>query len=94
MGSSKYGITQFRAEIRKLIAEIGTYIRAGRDTTDREYGLQQQAFEERCRQADQLATTLGSATPGEAGDPWALRDGDAHRIQESLKLSLDYFRRD
>jgi hypothetical protein len=94
METSKYGVAQFRSEIRRLIAEISTCIRADRNAAaDREYDLQQQAFEERCRQAEQLARTLGSATPGKADDPWAFRDGDAFRIQESLKLSLDYFRR-
>jgi hypothetical protein len=92
MASTKYGIAQFRTEIRNLIAEIKSCVNPQRETGDREFNLQWQAFRERCDQADHLAGSLDSEIPGRAESQWRLRDGDAHRIEESLKLSLDYFR--
>jgi hypothetical protein len=92
MASTKYGIEQFRAEIRNLIAEIRSCIQSQDETRDREFDLQRQAFRERCDQAAHLTRSLESGGPDESEIRWSLRDGDAHRIEESLKLSLDYFR--
>lgn len=92
MASTKHGIAQFRTEIRNLIAEIKSYIQSRDETRDREFDLQRQAFRERCDQADHLTRSLESGRPDEGESRWSLRDGDAHRIEESLKLSLDYFR--
>jgi hypothetical protein len=92
MAGSKNPIKHFRTEIRKIIAEIEACIRVSRSTPDREYEFQRRAFEERCGQAEQLTTTLEPAASGGAKARWSVRDGDAHRIQESLKLSLDFFR--
>jgi hypothetical protein len=91
MASTKSTIAQFRSEIKHLIDEIKSCIHSDRENADREFDLQQQAFRERCNQADDLTTYLGSAPDGDESR-WSLRDGDAHRIEESLKLSLDYFR--
>ena len=90
-------MVEFGTEIRKLIAEIKSCIKSQRgksqqDAGDREFDLQWQAFGERCDQAKHLTRSLESSGPGEADSQWSLRDGDAHRIEESLKLSLDYFR--
>ena len=94
MGATKDRISRFRAEIRKIIAEIEAYIGVDRGSNDSEFSFQRQAFEERCDQAKDLARSLSSDSSGESRTLWSLRDGDAHRIHESLKLSLDYFRRD
>ena len=91
MASRKYGVAEFGTEIRNLINEIKSYIKS-QDARDREFDLQWQAFRERCDQAKHLTRSLESSGPGEADSQWSLRDGDAHRIEESLKLSLDYFR--
>jgi hypothetical protein len=92
MASTKYGIAQFRTEIRNLIAEIKSCIQSQDELQDREFDLQRQAFHERCDQAHHLTRSLESGQPDESEIRWSLRDGDAHRIEESLKLSLDYFR--
>jgi hypothetical protein len=92
MASTKYGMTQFRSEIGKLIAEIKSYIQMQEDAGDREFDLQWEAFRERCDQANYLTSFLDTKARGDAERQWSLRDGDAHRIEESLKLSLDYFR--
>jgi len=55
---------------------------------DREAEFQHEAFRERCSQARTLAGRLAAANRSE----WSLSSGDAYRIQESLKLSLAYFR--
>ncbi len=55
---------------------------------DREAEFQHEAFRERSRQARTLVGRLAAANRSE----WSLRSGDAYRIQESLKLSLAYFR--
>jgi hypothetical protein len=92
MASTKYGIAQFRTEIRNLIAEIKSCIQVQPRSGDREFDFQQRAFRERCDQADHLTRSLESGPAAEAEGRWLLRDGDAQRIEESLKLSLDYFR--
>lgn len=78
--------TRFRSEIVALIAEIENCL--GSAPTNRESDLQREAFRERCRQARAL---VGRLTEGKNSE-WRLRSGDAHRIHESLKLSLAYFR--
>ena len=55
---------------------------------NREAAFQREAFRERCHQARVLASRLAAANRSE----WSLRSGDAHRVQESLKMSLAYFR--
>jgi hypothetical protein len=92
MDSNRHGLTQYRSEIRNLIAEVRSCIKSQPDSGDREFDLQSRAFRERCDQAGHLTRKLETAVPDEAENQWSLRDGDAHRIEESLKLSLDYFR--
>lgn len=87
-------VNRFRQEISKLIEEIEGCIRCGQGAQDREYDLQQRAFEERRSQARQLTDSLGCDGSRAALEQWATRDGDAHRIHESLQLSLDFFRND
>ncbi len=86
MATKIYPETQFRSAITALIAEIETCL--GSAPPNRESDLQREAFHERCHQAKILAGRLAEANRSE----WLLRSGDAHRIQESLKLSLAYFR--
>jgi hypothetical protein len=93
MASSKQRVSRFRSQIRRLIAEIEACMHAGRRDADRECQFQTQAFQERCGQAEQLTSQLDAVTAKDRTG-WSLRDGDAHRIHESLKLSLDYFSRD
>lgn len=81
-------IEQFRAEISRLIAEIEAYMRPDVDTGDREFFFQREAFQERRGQAERLTERLASYRKSQQ----SLLEGDAHRIRESLKLSLDYFR--
>lgn len=89
--AAKDCISRFRDEISKIIAEIEDYIGTGRGTDDREFRFQRRAFRERCDQAENLDKALDSP---QGENEWSLHDGDAHRIQESLQLSLDYFRRE
>jgi hypothetical protein len=86
MALKNYPETQFRSDIADLIAEIETCL--GSAPTTRESDLQREAFHERSHQARTLAGRLTEANRSE----WFLRSGDAYRIQESLKLSLAYFR--
>jgi hypothetical protein len=80
---------QFRSDIRKLIEEIERHVGAiPRD--DREYRLQREAFEERRQQAQRLTEEISADEDAR----WPLRDGDAQRVHESLRLSLDFFRPD
>ena len=83
-------IEKFCSEISRLVAEVQALIRTEDNDADRERQFQTQAFQERCSQAEQLTRQLHATDVGNS----MLRDGDAHRIQESLKLSLAYFRRD
>jgi len=78
--------SQFRSDIRKLVAEIERHVRPGRD--DREYRFQYEAFAERCDQAHRLQAEIAD----DEQTHWTLRTGDAQRIEDSLRLSLDYFR--
>ena len=78
----------FTTNITALIAEIKSCLRTARPSPDREARLQREAFRERCRQARSLANRLSAGSEQE----WSLRSGDAHRIQQSLRHSLHYFR--
>jgi len=90
MPSNPTRFSQFRADIRKLIAEIENYVRATPRPADREYRLQREAFEERAERAKRLAEEIST----DEKTWWGLRDGDAQRAEDSLRLSLDYFRPD
>jgi len=92
MAYARQRIIRFRSEIKKLIAEIHDYIGQDGSPRDREFRFQRQAFHERCDQAEQLTRQLDSEDDAKNQGAWSLRDGDARRIHESLKLSLDYFR--
>ena len=81
-------IEQFRTEIDRLIAEIEAHMRPEMETGNRESTFQREAFQERRSQAERLTKRLASYRKSQQ----PLLEGDAHRIQESLKLSLDYFR--
>jgi len=63
-------------------------MRSVQTNRDREFNFQHEAFQERCDQAKSLTSRLRDKAYSE----WSMRSGDAHRIQESLKLSLAYFR--
>ena len=80
--------SQFRSDIRNLVAEIETHVRPRRG--DREYRFQYEAFAQRRDQAQQLQAEIA----GDEQTHWNLRTGDAQRIEDSLRLSLDYFRTD
>ena len=88
MTAKKHPVSQFRRDIAALIAEVEDCMRSTPSSRDREFDFQREAFRERCRQAKRLAQRLAADNRSE----WSLRSGDAHRIQESLKLSLTYFR--
>ena len=98
MGSDTHGaskmprsgtfIEQFRTDIGRLIAEIEGYMRSHTETKNRELLLQREAFEERRNQAERLRERITNHGENQA----LLLEGDAYRIHESLKLSLDYFR--
>lgn len=88
MPESSTRFRQFRSDIRKLIDEIEKCVRSERRDSDREYRLQREAFEERCQRAAQLTEQIST----DEQTWWGLRDGDAQRIHDSLRLSLDYFR--
>ncbi len=88
MSRSANFIEQFRSEISRLIAEIEAYMRPDMGTGDRESFFQREAFQERRSQAERLSERLASYRKSQQ----PLLEGDAYRIQESLKLSLDYFR--
>lgn len=90
MPESSTRFTQFRSDIRRLIAEIEKYVRASARDGDREYRLQREAFLERCARAKQLTEEISNDEQAW----WGLRDGDAQRVEDSLRLSLDYFRSD
>ncbi|NND35758.1 MAG: hypothetical protein HKN81_01370 [Gammaproteobacteria bacterium] len=88
MPASPSRFRQFRADIRRLIAEIENCMHARPQESDREYSLQVEVFEERCNHAERLAQEIAK----DEQTLWGLRDGDARRLQDSLRLSLDYFR--
>ena len=88
MSRSAIFIKQFRAEISRLIAEIEAYISPDAESENREFYFQREAFQERRSQAERFTNRLESYRESQQ----SLLEGDAHRIQESLKLSLDYFR--
>ena len=88
MKSKNHPASQFRYDIATLIAEVETCLRSTPTNRDREFDYQREAFRERCHQAKSLVGRFGPTNRSE----WSLRSGDAHRIQESLKLSLAYFR--
>jgi len=92
MAYTRQRISRFRSEIKKLIAEIQDYIPQNGSPRDREFHFQRQAFKERCDQAEQLTRQLDAEDDAKKQSAWSRRDGDARRIRESLKLSLDYFR--
>ena len=81
---------QFRAEIRQLIDEVEQHMRGRPPGRDREYLLQRKAFEERREHARRLTAEIER----DEQNLWGLRDGDAERARESLRLSLDFFRTD
>jgi hypothetical protein len=89
MSKNKHPVAEFRHEIALLISEVEACMHSTRSKRDREFEYQHEAFHERCRQARALASRLNLDNRSE----WSLCSGDAHRIQESLKLSLAYFRR-
>jgi hypothetical protein len=82
--------SQFRSDIRRLVAEIEKYVRVQPRDPDREYRLQCEAFQERRDHASRLADEISA----DEQTQWRLHDGDAQRIHDSLRLSLDYFRPD
>jgi len=84
MATKNHPVTKFRSDIAALIAEVENCMRSVPATRGREAELQHEAFRERCCQAKVLAAANRSE--------WTLRSGDAHRVRESLKLSLAYFR--
>jgi hypothetical protein len=86
MATTKFPITQFRCDIAALIAEIETCL--GSAPPNRESDLQREAFRERSHRAEELSGRLADPHRSE----WSRRSGEAHRIHESLKLSLAYFR--
>lgn len=88
MAHSPTRFSQFRSDIRTLIEEIEKCVSAKPRHADREYRLQRAAFEERCEQARRLTEEIQA----DEQTWWNLRDGDAQRVQESLRLSLHYFR--
>jgi len=88
MATKYHPATQFRDEIAALISEVETCMRSVQTNRDREFSFQHEAFQERCEQANSRTSRLKNKTRSE----WSMRSGDAHRIQESLKLSLAYFR--
>jgi hypothetical protein len=88
MATRNHPASQFRYDIAALIAEVETCMRSTAGNRDREFDLQREAFRERCHQAKTLVGRFGPTNRSE----WSLRSGDAHRIQESLKLSLAFFR--
>jgi hypothetical protein len=88
MAKKHHPVTQFRHEIAALISEVETCMCSVQPNRDREFKFQHKAFQERCDQANSLTSRLKNKTRSE----WSMRSGDAHRIQESLKLSLAYFR--
>jgi hypothetical protein len=88
MSRSGNFVEQIRAEISRLIAEIEAYIRPDETAGDREHFFQREAFQERRGQAERLSERIASYRKNQQ----SLLEGDAHRIKESLKLSLNYFR--
>jgi len=88
MATKSHHATKFRSEIAALIAEVEACMPSTPARRDREFDYQREAFCERCRQAKMLADRLAARNHAE----WSLRSGDAHRIRESLQLSLNYFR--
>jgi len=92
MATKHHPATQFRDEIAALISAVENCMRSVQTNRnqdrDREFNFQHEAFQERCDQASSLTSRLKNKTRSE----WSMRSGDAHRIQESLKLSLAYFR--
>ncbi|MGI9342141.1 MAG: hypothetical protein ACR2QV_04785 [Gammaproteobacteria bacterium] len=90
MATVRSRFTQFRADIRQLISEIERYVGGRQARADREYQLQCEAFEERRDRAQQLSEEIET----DEQTMWGLRDGDAKRVHDSLRMSLDYFRQD
>lgn len=90
MSAVRSRFTQFRADIRQLIAEIERCVSVKQRRADREFRLQCEAFAERRDQARQLADQIET----DEQTQWGLRDGDAQRVHDSLRMSLDYFRQD
>jgi hypothetical protein len=90
MSSKPMRFNQFRSDIRQLIDEVEQHLSARPNASDREYRLQREAFEERRSNARQLTAQIESNEQIQ----WGLRDGDAQRVHESLRLSLNYFRPD
>ena len=88
MSRSGNFIEQIRIEISRLIAEIEAYMRPDESTGDRELFFQREAFRERCSQAERLSERIASYRKNQH----SLLEGDAHRIKDSLQVSLDYFR--
>jgi len=88
MATKHQPVAKFQSDIEALIAEIEACMPSALKNKDREFSYQHDAFRERCHQAKTLAERLGVKHRSE----WSLRSGDAHRIEESLRLSLAYFR--
>jgi hypothetical protein len=81
-------VEQFSTEISRLIAEIEACMQPAEDRENREFSLQQEVYQERRNQAQRLSRRLAACRKSQQ----PLLEGDAYRIHESLKLSLDYFR--
>ena len=90
MSESSSRFSQFRSDIRRLVTEIEKCVSVQPRDSDREYCLQREAFEERRDHASRLAEEISA----DEHTQWRLHDGDAQRIHDSLRLSLDYFRHD
>lgn len=90
MSANPSRFRQFRSDIRKLIAEIEKHVCRRPGNPDREFDMQREAFEERCERAQRLTDEIAA----DEQNQWGLRDGDAQRVHDSLRLSLDYFRSD
>lgn len=88
MATKNHPASKFQSDIVALIAEIEACMPAAPKKRDREFSYQHDAFHERCDQAKMLGDRLGMPN----GSEWFMRSGDAYRIEESLKLSLAYFR--
>jgi hypothetical protein len=88
MSRSGNFIEQIRTEIGRLIAEIEAYMRPDPVAGDRELFFQREVFQERRSQAERLSERIASYRKNQQ----SLLEGDAHRIKESLELSLNYFR--
>ena len=89
MAANQHPGDRFTLNISALIAEIESCLEKTPSVSDRESTLQREAFRERSNQARCLVDRLAARGANE----WSLCSGEAHRLQESLQLSLRFFRR-